>query len=267
MTSIQKTIAFKGGNAHYTVSGKGPAVVFLHGFLENSSMWEVYEERLNHRFKVLAIDLPGHGKTTCFGYVHSMELMAEMVLGVLKKEKLRKVSFVGHSMGGYVALAFAEAYPDMMKGLCLFFSTARADTKVKKEGRNKAISLVKRNAKSFVRHSIPLLFRPKNRILFRDEIKALKSEALRTSKQGIIAALEGMKIRDDREIVIKFAPYPVHFVIGEKDPIIPLDQIMEQLRDKPHISYKVIKGCGHMGHIEEREWCWEEIQYAVESFS
>src|SRR5690606_24365984 len=167
-------INFKGTTVYYQDEGQGSTVVLLHGFLENSSVWDSVKASLVKRYRVISIDLLGHGKSGCIGYVHTMEQMAEAVKTVLQWLKLRRVSFIGHSMGGYVALAYAEAYPDEVKGLVLANSTARADSQERKDSRDRAIELVKKDHKTFVRMGISNLFRPKNRSIFAEEIKVLK---------------------------------------------------------------------------------------------
>jgi pimeloyl-ACP methyl ester carboxylesterase len=104
------------------------------------------------------------------------------------------------------------------------------------------------------------LFRPKNRKIFRDEINTLKKQALKTPKRGVIAALEGMKNRQDREILLKFAPYPIHFVIGKKDPVLPYTDLMDQTKNGSFISYTLFEEIGHMGFIEAREACLKDLR-------
>jgi pimeloyl-ACP methyl ester carboxylesterase len=244
-------ITYKNTQIHYTVSGKGTAVIFLHGFLENTTMWNSISAELSKKNKVVCIDLLGHGLTENLGYVHTMEQMAESVQAVLVHLKIRKSFFVGHSMGGYVALAYAELYPDNLKGLCLLNSTSRADTPEKKDNRNRAIAIVKENHKSFIRSSIPMLFRSKNRKLFSEEIKEVKVEALKTSKQGIIAALEGMKIRQDREVLLHFGPYPKIMMIGEKDPVLNMNDSLDQVIGNETELVRFSEG--HMSHIENKQ--------------
>lgn len=236
-------------------------MVLLHGFLESSNMWNVFLNELSKQHRVIAIDLPGHGNSDCFGYVHTMDEMANAVQTVLKDLKLRKVKLIGHSMGGYVALAFADLYPDYVKGICLFFSTSRADSAQKKKDRNRAIAVVKKNHKSFIRTALPMLFRSKFRSTLRKEISAAKQDALRTSKQGVIAALEGMKRRPSREILLKFAPYPIHIISGEKDPVITIDTMHKQMKRSEKVSGTVLKEPGHMGHIEAPEECLRELKW------
>ncbi|MBD81402.1 MAG: alpha/beta hydrolase [Crocinitomicaceae bacterium] len=250
---------YKRAKIYYSETGKGRTVILLHGFLESSNMWKTYISTLRKKYRVVSIDLPGHGNSECFGYVHTMDEMAEAVKAVLSQLKIRKASLVGHSMGGYVALAFGDLFPDNVKSICLFFSTSWADSPQKKQGRNQAIEVVKKNHKSFIRVAFPMLFRSKFRKIFGDEIKAAKEDAFRTSKQGIIAALEGMKRRRSREMLLKFAPYPIHFISGQRDPIIPVESIRAQLKIKGTVSGAILKEPGHMGHIEAPSNCLGEI--------
>ncbi len=252
---------FKKAKIHYSDSGKGPAVVLIHGFLENSTMWKRFVSDFSQRNRVILIDLPGHGKSECFGYTHTMEEMAGCVEAVLKQLKIRKVKLVGHSLGGYVALAFADLFPDKTKGICLFFSTTRADSPQKKKDRTRAINVVKENHKSFIRVAFPMLFRSKFRKLKKKEIKTAKLKALQTSKQGIIASLEGMKKRPSREILLKFPPYPIHIISGERDPIISVKTMQQQMTRSENVTGVVLKEPGHMGHIEAPEECLRELQF------
>ncbi|GAA4233518.1 alpha/beta hydrolase [Postechiella marina] len=255
-------LKYKGINIFYTDQGKGNAVVLLHGFLENSSMWNAITPELTKRNRVICIDLLGHGQTECLGYVHSMELMASVVEFVLKHLKIRRSTCIGHSMGGYVALAFAEKNPDALKGLVLINSTAVADTEEKKKNRDRAITAVKNNHKSFIRMAIANLLRPKNRKLFAEEKKATIKEALKTPLQGIVAALEGMKIREDREVLLHFTPYKKMMIIGKKDPVLDYNSLIEQTKNT---EVKCVEfPDGHMSHIENRTELTTELVYFIE---
>ncbi|MDA9938195.1 alpha/beta hydrolase [Salibacteraceae bacterium] len=254
---------YKKAKIYFTEIGKGSTVILLHGFLETSLMWKDFLPSLSQKHRVLCIDLPGHGQSECFGYTHSMDDMAGCVLAVLKTLRIRKAKLIGHSMGGYVALAFADLYPDYTKGICLFFSTSRADSVQKKKDRSRAISVVKENHTSFIRVAIPLLFRSKFRKLKKEAIKSVKEEALKTSKQGVIAALEGMKRRPSREILLKFPPYPIHIVSGKKDPIIPVSTMEKQMNRSENVSGIILNKPGHMGHIEAPEECLRELMWFI----
>jgi pimeloyl-ACP methyl ester carboxylesterase len=243
-----KTITYKNTKISYTDDGKGTAVVLLHGFLENKTMWKKYISLLAKNHRVITIDLLGHGETECLGYVHAMEDQADMVYAVLIYLRLRKVVLVGHSMGGYVALAFAELYPDYVKGVLLLNSTARADSNERKNNRDRAIKAVKQNYSNFVRLSISNLFSEDNREKLEIEVENVKSEALKTPLQGIVAALEGMKIRKDREVLLHFAPYPIQMVLGKKDGVLIYDETKDQI-EGTKVELTTFPD-GHMSHIE-----------------
>lgn len=248
---------FKNTALHYTDTGKGTAIVLLHGFLENSSMWDAFVPEFSKKHRVITIDLLGHGQSECLGYIHTMEDMADAVHAVLHELRIRKAVLTGHSMGGYVALAFAELYPDMVKGIVLQNSTSRADSDERKVNRDRAIKAVKQSYTNFVRMSIANLFSEGNRERLAAEIEAVKQEALTTPLQGIVAALEGMKDRKDREVILHFAPYPVLLILGEQDPVLPYSENIEQVEDTNVrlITYPD----GHMSHIENREQLQKDL--------
>ena len=244
-------VLYKNTKISYSDTGKGNAVVLLHGFLENQTMWQDLIPELRHKNRIITIDLLGHGQTECLGYVHSMEDNAEIVQAVLSKLRIRKAIFVGHSMGGYVALAFAENYPEKVRALVLLNSTSKADSEEKKANRNRTIKAVKKDYSTFIRLSIANLFSPDNRDRLIDEIENIKLEALKTPLQGIVASLEGMKIRKDREVLLHLTPYPKMLVLGVKDPVLNYETALEQLEET---AVKLITFAdGHMSHIENRE--------------
>lgn len=255
--NLKQTLLYKNINISYSDSGKGTAVVFLHGFLENSSMWDVLAPEFSKKYRIITIDMLGHGQTGCLGYIHSMEDMADAVHAVLHDLRIRKAIFVGHSMGGYVALAFAELYPDMVKGIVLLNSTSRADSDERKINRDRAIRAVKQSYTNFVRMSIANLFSENNRERLEAEIEAVKQEALKTPLQGIVAALEGMKVRKDREVILHFAPYPILLILGKRDPVLNYEESLDQLDGT---TVKLITyPDGHMSHIENKEQLLKDL--------
>lgn len=248
---------YKNIPVRFTDTGKGAAVVLLHGFLENHTMWDNLALTLAAKYRVICIDLLGHGETGCLGYVHAMEDNADMVQAVLQELHIRKAVIGGHSMGGYVALAFAELFPDMVKGILLINSTSRADSDERKLNRDRAIKAVKQNYGNFVRLSIANLFSEENREKLVGEIEAVKEEALKTPLQGVVASLEGMKIRKDREVLLHFAPYPVLLALGKKDPVLPYEENLEQIEGT---SVKLVTfPDGHMSPIENRDALAETV--------
>lgn len=246
-----KQIQFKNTSISYTDSGKGTAIILLHGFLENQTMWDAFVPEFSKKHRVITIDLLGHGNTECMGYVHSMEDNADVVHAVLAELRIRKAVLVGHSMGGYVGLAFAELYPDAVKGLVLLNSTSRADSDERKKNRDRAIVAVKQNYSNFIRMAIANLFSEDNREKLLNEIEQVKIEALKTPLQGIVASLEGMKIRMDREVLLHLTPYPKLLILGEKDPVLNYEETKEQI-EETDVQFLTFPD-GHMSHIENQE--------------
>lgn len=242
---------YKNTSISYTDSGKGSALVLLHGFLENQFMWSELMVVFSQKYRVITLDLLGHGNSGCLGYVHSMEDQADLVHELLAKLRIRKAIVVGHSMGGYVALALAEAYPEFIKGMVLLNSTARADTKERKLNRDRAIKAVKKDHHLFINLSIANLFSETHRARLTATIERIKKEALSTPLQGIIAALEGMKIRKDREVLLHFAPFPMLLILGTQDPVLPFETTKDQVMQTPTVLV-ALEG-GHMSHLENTE--------------
>ena len=255
-----KCTSYKNCKIHYTDSGTGATVVLLHGFLENSKMWNGFVPEFVKTNRVICIDLLGHGKTECLGYVHTMEDMADAVHQVLQEAKANNAVLIGHSMGGYVALAFAELYAEMVKGLVLMNSTAKEDSEERKGNRDRSIMCVKQNYKNAISMSIANLFSEENRTKLVSEIEWAKKEALKTPLQGIIAAQEGMKIRKDREVLLHTTSYPKMLILGKKDPVLKYEEHKKQVENTT--VGLVTFNDGHMSHFENTE----ELKNTLNSF-
>ncbi|MFD2551268.1 alpha/beta fold hydrolase [Bizionia sediminis] len=255
-------ITYKDTAVFYTDEGAGTPIVLLHGFLENSRMWQSLLPVLTKTNRVICIDLLGHGHTGCLGYIHTMELMAETVQAVLNHLNIQQSIFIGHSMGGYVALAFMENNPQAVLKLCLANATAKPDTPERQANRDRAILAVKKNHTIFVRMAVGNLFTAKNQHLRAPQIEAVKTEALKTPVQGIIAALEGMKVRKNRTDILKEANIPKLFILGEQDTVIPSKSSI--LEAKQTQTNYVMFPDGHMSYIENETLFLNEIMRFIE---
>jgi len=256
-------LQYKGINIFYTDHGHGTPVVLLHGFLENATMWDAFLPELSKKNRVICIDLPGHGKTGCLGYIHTMELMAETVKAVLTHLKIHKSIMIGHSMGGYVALAYAEKYTKEILGLCLMNSTASEDSDERKINRDRAIAAVKQNHKAFVRIAIVNLFRPKNRRIFTKQINLIKEEALKCPSKVLFAALEGMKTRINRVHLFRESHFKKLMIISKKDPVLDFDSLLNQTINS-NINIAEFPD-GHMSHVENESLFLQRIKHFIEN--
>jgi pimeloyl-ACP methyl ester carboxylesterase len=250
----------KGIPVFYTDQGSGEPIVLLHGFLESSSMWKYLIPEITKTHRAITIDLLGHGQTGCLGYVHSMELMAETVEAVLHTLKIEKFTCIGHSMGGYVALAYAKKHPKAFNGLCLMNSTYLADDEERKVLRTRAINMAKTNFENLVRMSFINLFSPESKEMHCAEIEIALNEALKTPIQGYMAANEGMKIRKDKTELFKSLSMKKLLIIGKKDPILDAEIANKTITNT---TIEVVEFSeGHMSHIENKK----ELTYTIMHF-
>ena len=242
---------FKKIPIHFETFGKGSVMVLLHGFLESSTMWKPLIPQLSKNRTVVTIDFPGHGKSDSISEIHTMELMAEVVDELLKHLQIPSATFIGHSMGGYVILAYAEMFPEKVEKIILLNSTPVADSEEKKENRNRALQVIDQNPQLYINMAIGNLFAENSREKFSSEIEALKAEASSFPVEGIKAAIKGMRDRKDRTEVLMNFTKPKYMVLAEEDSILPLLET-KRVAENCNVSLKVIKG-GHMSLIENQE--------------
>ena len=226
-------------------------LVFLHGFCENKTLWNDLISKLPEKFHCVALDLPGYGENLEPVEDYSIEAMAEAVHDELKKLHIRKFILVGHSLGGYVSLAFAEKYPKMLQGLCLFHSSALADSEEKKASRNKTIDFVKKHGvEVFMDSFVAPLFAPENREKCKNAIEKLIKVGKATPEESIVKTLRAMRDRKKRLKVLKEAAYPVLFIAGKEDGAVPLEATLEQCHLPNNSTTVFLGGTAHMGMFE-----------------
>ncbi|WP_304038921.1 alpha/beta fold hydrolase [Mesonia mobilis] len=248
---MQEYISYKNIQIAFTVEGKAETIVLLHGFLESSTIWKNVVSAFKETHQIIAIDLLGHGKTEKLGYIHSMETMAETVHAVLSELKVEKASIIGHSMGGYVALAFAEKFPQQLEKLILLNSSTVADSEERKENRDRAKRLVKQNKQAFISMAIKNLFTDENRNALRTEINALVEEAVQLPEEYIIASVEGLKNRKDRTEILQQYSGEKIIIAGKNDPVVPFKEI-EAIAEKTNSTFISFED-GHMSYLENEE--------------
>lgn len=247
------TLNFQNTEINFTDQGKNNVLVLLHGFTESQNIWNDFAKELISNYRVITIDLPGHGKSGCVGDIHTMELMAEVVKSVLDAQGVKHCAMIGHSMGGYVALAFAENYSSMLQGLGLFHSSALHDTPEGKTNRARAIELIKNNHVGFITAFIPDLFAPENVMRFKNEIESLVNTARQMSVEAILASQFGMMERKDQTPLLVKITCPVLFIAGGKDYRVPYDKVLAQIALPKDAVALLLKDIGHMGYIEAKE--------------
>jgi pimeloyl-ACP methyl ester carboxylesterase len=237
-------------------------VVLVHGFAESKSVWANLAENLAKNFRVLCPDLSGFGQSPPLQNT-SIENMAVALRDCLDSLQIGPIVLIGHSLGGYVSLAFAELFPERLKGLGLFHSTAFADSEEKKEGREKSMALIREQGKEvFLNGMIPNLFAAENRQNQAFVIEKLLQEAYGISAEVLIDTLAAMRDRKDRIGLVEELNVPILYLIGKQDNAVNLASSLEQCFRPKEAVVHLLEGVGHMGMFEAPT----ETALAVENF-
>lgn len=262
---VEKFIMAGSTPMHIADSERGEkCVVLLHGYLESMLVWEEFVELLRGELRVITVDLPGHGVSMVTSEVHTMEYLAECVALAMEALGIKRYSVVGHSMGGYVALAMVEAYKDRLDSVVLLSSTTSADSPEKCDRRRREIELMKAGKKNTLARLVPHAgFAPDNVKRFKDYIEDLHELILITEDEGVIAILGGMIERKSRGELLRDSGIPHLFIFGKHDYYIPNEVAEEMIAQDPKAEVLWLEESGHMGFIEEPEKCAEAIKSII----
>jgi pimeloyl-ACP methyl ester carboxylesterase len=257
----EKHILYNNSSVSYRTIGNGSPVVLVHGFGEDSSVWDRITEQLSINNLLIIPDIPGSGKSEMLAINNvSISDYADCIKAILENESVPSCTFIGHSMGGYITLAFAEKYQSMLNGFGLFHSSAFADDEEKKNARRKAIEFIKTNGGyAFLKTSLPGLFSDKYKAAHADVVEEFIKRSKAFTDEALIQYYTSMINRPDRTEVLKNFPHPVLFIIGEKDVAIPFAASMKQCHMPKASEVHIFPEVGHMGMIEEPEKCCQYI--------
>jgi pimeloyl-ACP methyl ester carboxylesterase len=246
-----KTLLVNGFPIVYDVIGEGSPVMLVHGFGEDHTIWQNQVEVLGKHYQVIVPDLPGSGRSAFTGNV-SMEAMADVLKIILDELQAPDCIMIGHSMGGYIVLAFAEKYPQMLKSFGLFHSTAYADSEEKITARRRGISFIRENGGAkFQEQSTPNLFSNETKENRSELVKETVEKYTYFQAQPLMAYYEAMIQRPNRTHVLKNFNRPVLFIIGKSDNAIPFEQVMEQCYLPRLADIHILRLSGHLGMLEE----------------
>lgn len=240
-------------NMYYRKMGTGPALILLHGFPENGTLWRNVWDRLSASYTLIIPDFPGSGQSVLEGEA-SISDMAEGVAAIMNKEGIQKAVVAGHSMGGYVAIELARLYPDRITGLSVVHSIPAADDEDKKKMRAKAIELIQNGGKTaFLSQMIPNLFAPGFKLENPAAVKEQLDEAMKVDEAGLINFYKAMMGRRDNSDIIKNATFPVQWITGKEDNVIVLKKILAYTWHSGINFVSIYEDCGHMSMVEAPE--------------
>jgi pimeloyl-ACP methyl ester carboxylesterase len=239
---------------HFTDQGKGAAILLIHGYLETSQVWDSFAQKLAGSFRVIAADLPGHGKSDLNSETQTMESIAVSIKELIERLGLKKVFMTGHSLGGYVTLAFVELFPEMLSGYCLFHSHPLADTPEALEKREREIVLVRAGKKDLMYpENVSRMFATENLARFPEELQRSKFIASSIPGESIIAVLRAMMARPSRLSVMEAGKIPCLWILGAMDNYINCELVQKNVSLPANAKLEVLQNAGHLGFIEEEE--------------
>ena len=247
------TIEYEGKKISYKVRGTGAPIFLLHGYCVDSSIWDEFVPELS-KFKIIRPDFSGFGGSELIEN-YSIENLARTIKAIVDDLKIEKCIFIGHSMGGYVALALAELFPKVVQGLCLFHSHCFADSDEKKIERQRSIDFINKNGHFvYVKQLIPNLFADlftsSNNFL----MNSLIYKASSFSPKSLICALQAMKERKNYENVLAHLKSPVCLIIGKIDKRLPFEVSEKMLLLNPVTDVHILPKVAHMGMFTAREY-------------
>ena len=246
-----KTVSFRTATICYRSVGEGNPVVLLHGFGEDGEIWNEQVAYLKGQFNLIIPDLPGSGNSAVGSgqTAVSMTDYAEVIQFILNEENITECTMIGHSLGGYITLAFADRYPGVLNAFGLVHSSAFADNEEKKIARRRSISFIKNNgAFEFLQTSIPGLFKDGGSS---EASKLLMAKGKNFTPDALIQYYEAMITRPDSMGVLKKFSGPILFIIGQHDQAVPFQQSLQQCH-LPALSYvHILRNSAHMGMLEE----------------
>ncbi|MBT1702689.1 alpha/beta fold hydrolase [Chryseosolibacter indicus] len=232
---------------HFIERGSGHPVILIHGFPLNQQIWDNFATSLSSSFRVFTIDLPGFGNSPALNNDFSIEDVASTLLTWIKEVNIKNAVLVGHSLGGYVALAMVEQEPTLFSGLVLFHSTAFADSEEKKQNRNKSLEFIEKNGvQAFTSNFIAPLFADNTN----SAIALVKDISIQASADTVTGYTKAMRDRKDRTVVLKQFPKHILIISGQKDAGITVESVEKQAQLSPRIEFHVLENVAHMGMLE-----------------
>jgi pimeloyl-ACP methyl ester carboxylesterase len=254
---MEQTVSKLHDGTSYRKSGNGKPVIFLHGFGESGDVWDLQVEELSKNFKCIVPDLPGTGiSESAFAAVpeKSLEALALKVKEISDQEQLKSFTLLGHSMGGYITLAFAEKFPELLNGFGLIHSSAYPDSEEKIINRKRSIKFIReQGAPKFLEQMIPTLYGEKFKAEHQDVIDRHLAEALSFEAEVLITYYEMMISRPDRTGVLSNAQIPVLFIMGTEDKAVNLSDSLAQCYLPAQSHIEILEASGHMGMKENHE--------------
>jgi pimeloyl-ACP methyl ester carboxylesterase len=249
---MEKHFTYLDTNITYNIYGDGDVVVLLHGFGEDSRIFSTQVETLGKISKIIVPDLPGSGKSDLLKkYDVAIDDYADCIHALLINEEVTSCKVLGHSMGGYITLSFAEKYPEILSGFGLIHSSASPDNDEKKKSRIQGINMINEyGAFSFLKNTIPNLFGSNFKKENPEKVEQLIEQSKQFANEAVIQYYTAMMNRPVRLNVLENSSVPVLFILGTEDVAAPIDMVLNQVHLPAVSRIHILNNVGHMGMLE-----------------
>lgn len=236
----------------YYKTGKGPALLLVHGFPANVALWrEVYQALAQNYTLLMPNFFEAPNSWIDAQQSVSMQQLAQAFHTILVHEQVDKVLYAGHSMGAYMGLAFAKLYPESLLGLSLLHGAPLPDDEERALGRKKTVSILEKGGKVlFLKKMVPALFAPEYTLKYPEQVQRQLDEAIAVEDKHLVAFYKAIMLREDQRTIAKNAPFPIQNIVGKKDSLAnPLKEF-----DAENLSFinfvHLYDNIGHMAMLE-----------------
>ena len=234
---------------------KKPVIVLIHGHGVDASIWNPIYDELAAHYSVVKPDLSKQSSH------ETIDAYAEDLFSLLQSSHVESCVLIGHSMGGYIVLAFAEQHPEMVSGLVLLNSSAFADDEAKKQARQKAIDTMKEHGSApFIQQTVPKMFGESFSKQHAGKVAQYVEQFSDLPPEALIAGVKAMAARPDRTHVLKNATFPVLIIAGQQDQLVPFEKSQELFGLIPNAQTVVLEKAGHLGVLESSDDVLKAIQ-------
>lgn len=260
---MENKFVYKNAEVLYRIYGDGKPVMLVHGFGEDGEIWNIQKDYLQNICRLIIPDLPGSGQSAYNTSLQSIDDFADCMNALLEKESISKCIMLGHSMGGYITLSFAEKYADKLDGFGLIHSTAFEDSKEKKQVRQRSIeSMEEYGAYAFLKNTIPNFFSAGFKKNYPEKMNELIERGNNFSVEALQQYYKAMMQRPDTTNVLIHAAVPVLFTIGTEDQAAPMKDVLQQVHLPARAYINILENTAHLGMWESAK----KMNEAMEEF-
>jgi len=259
---MEQIIEIEGYTVFTKVEGSGRPILLLHSYWGSHVLFDNLARMLSSKMMVIRIDLPGHGNSGTPPVGYTFEKFALVLNELLVYLHIKeKISMIGHSMGGYAAMAFAVKYPEKIATLILMHSPTKAADIQSIRLRNREGGLLMKGKKELLLQvTIPSNFAPENLNSLATKVELLNQTSSQVTLEGALRSIQAINHRSDSLPVLQIANYPILIIAGKYDKVYSADEQLIEANEIPNAEVMMLNHSGHLGFIEEELLVFKKLE-------